>query len=172
MTEVTSQDAGINADTVDTETPVTDNQMGDDGATKKKSGVPKLLADKNAALQEVEALRQQLDELKSNSISKDNLEAEIELRAEEKNVLVNLDEEGLEKYNAMKEDARYASLRPSEIAKLMDVQMETSNTTNTNRLSISGTTPASIKKQKTLQEKSMEELRVGAEQELRELLGH
>ena len=171
MSEHDSQTAGTNADELDTNTQVnapSDADTTDDGASKKKSWVPKILAEKNAAIKEAEDLRAELESLKANSISKDNLDATLELLNEEKNVLSNLDEDGLEKYNAMKEDAKYKSLRPNEIAQLMWVTRDSSQP---NKLSIQWNTPASFKKKATIADASDEDLRAGAEEELRAMLG-
>lgn len=168
MTEVTSQDVGINTDTLDT-----DSQNGwtwddtwDTGASKKKSWVPKLLAEKNAAQREADELRAELESLKANSISKDNLDETLELLTEKKMVISSLDEDKIEEFNTLSQ--QNPNLKPSQIAKLMDVQMESSQP---NRLSMPWNTPASLKKRQTLSDKSDEELRAWAIEELNALLG-
>jgi len=165
MSEVTSQDAGINADVLDVDTPVADN--GADTASKKKTGVPKLLADKNAAIAQVESLQAEFDAYKANSVSKDNLGETLDLMKETNDVMSYIGEDKLEAYNSMKESN--PNLRPWQIATLLGIQMDTSQP---NKLSISWNTPASFKKKQTMADKSTDELRIGAEDELRAMLGH
>ena len=107
MSEVTSQDAGINADVLDVDTPVT---PGADTASKKKTGVPKLLADKNAAIAQVESLQAEFDAYKANSVSKDNLGETLDLMKETNDVMSYIGEDKLEAYNSMKESN--PNLRP------------------------------------------------------------
>ena len=117
MSEVTSQDAGINADTLDIDTPVTNSW--DDMASKKKTGVPKLLADKNAAMAQVESLQAEFDAYKANSVSKDNLGETLGLMNETNEVMGYIGEDKLDAYNSMKESN--PNLRPSQIATLLGV---------------------------------------------------
>lgn len=170
MSEVTSQDAGINADIGDVENQENLNTQdsSEDTASKKgKSGVPKILADKNAALREVEELRAENERLKNSTMDESKLEEALGRINERKEVISNLSEEQILEYNDMA--SQNPNLNPKQIARLIGAELEPKNS----RLnSMPWQTPAQLRQKQTLQDKDDATITQWAENELREMLGY
>jgi len=170
MSEVMSQDAGINADAVDVENQdIFDTQdTWEETATKKgKSGVPKILADKNAALREVEELRAENERLRNSTMDESKLEEALGRINERKEVISNLDESQMTEYNEMA--SQNPNLSPKQIARLIGADLEPKNSRIN---SMPWHTPAQLRQKQTLQDKDDATITQGAESELRVMLGY
>lgn len=174
MSEVMSQDAGINADVGDVNTQDVQDNVQDtqdtweDTASKKgKSGVPKLLAEKNAAIKRAEELEAKLAEVQNQTLDETQLEQALGRINERKEVISNLDEEQMIEYNKTASDN--PNLSPKQIAKLIGADLEPKNPRLT---SMPWQTPSQLRQKQTLQDKDDATITQGAEQELREMLGY
>ena len=170
MSEVTSQDAGINADAGDVENQANldaQDTWEDTTSKKGKSNVPKILAEKNAALKEAEDLRAENERLKSSSMDETQLESMIGRINERKEVINNLSEDQITEYNEMA--SNNPNLSPTQVAKLIGAELEPKNSRIN---SIQWNTPSKLRQKQTLQDKDDAAITQGAEDELRAMLGY
>lgn len=169
MTHTTSQTEGINSDEVEEEVieeTTEDTQESSDNetmATKSKSNVPKILAEKNKWKAEAEKWKA---EAESKEFSEEKAQAMInqaiasqkaqDSKMKERNHFSDTyGEENLAAVDAVLE--QYPDLPYDAAAKIADIGV--TQTSNPNKYSFAWNTPASIKKAKTTQTLSDDELR-------------
>lgn len=168
MTHETSQTEGINSDVLDEEvieetTEDTQNESDNENKAKSKSNVPKILAEKNKWKAEAEKYKA---EAESKEFSKEQVEAMINgaIASREENNLKNQERNNfLESYweehvEAVENTLKvHPTLSYEEAANLSGIG--NTQPTNPNKFSFAWNTPASIKKAKTTQTLSDDELR-------------
>lgn len=177
MSEVTSQDTGINVDAGDVNSQEVQDNVQDtkdnweDTASKKAKGknsnIAKIFAEKNAAIKRAEELEAKLAEVQNQTLDETQLEQALGRINERKEVISNLDEDKMTEYNEMASE--YPNLSPKQIAKLIGAEIEPKNPRLT---SMPWQTPSQLRQKQTLQDKDDATITQGAEQELREMLGY
>jgi len=168
--EIKSQDAGINADTVDEETieteveeTQTEESKDTKATTKGKSNVPKILAEKNKWKAEAEKWKA---EAESKEFSEEKAQALIQqaiaeskmndLKANERNnFLETYWEENLEAVESTLE--QHPSLTYEQAATIAGIGF--TQPSNPNKYSVAWNTPSSIRKPKTVADISDDDLK-------------